>query len=120
MVGPDFVGVTTVLRLLEKQGHSPVFLTSKPSPAQRATFQPNHLDALISAWAALPRTGAAQLVEDSPWAYYAKHSAVIAPEQRHAYNTKLSQLALPELTIILHAAGRTIGLRHPTHHQNPD
>ena len=59
-------------------------------------------------------------MEDSPWAYYAKHSASMPPEQRHHYSTALSQLTLPELTIVLHAAGRTIGLRHPVYHSTPD
>ncbi len=114
------MGITTLLRLLEKEKHPPTFLATKPHPKHRHLFHPNHLDDLISAWASLPREGAAKLVEDSPWAYYAKHSAGMPPEQRHHYSTKLAQLTLPELTIVLHAAGRTIGLRHPLHHAQPD
>ena len=42
------------------------------------------------------------------------------PDQRHQFSTRLAQLTLPELTIILHAAGRTIGLRHPCYHNSPE
>ena len=120
VVGPDFIGITTLLRLLERAGHPPTFLATKPPASQRHTFDPPHLDDLITAWAALPRTGSAQIVEDSPWAYYSKHAAAMPPDQRHHFSTRLAQLTLPELTIILHAAGRTIGLRHPCHHTSPE
>ena len=114
------MGVTTALRLLEKEGHPPVMLARKPPPKDRHTFHEQYLAELVQAWEDLPRKGAAQLVEDSPWAYYAKHSAGLTPDQRHHYCTRLAQLTLPELTIILHAAGRTIGTRHPLHHATPD
>ena len=39
LVGPDYVGVTTLLRLLEKHGHVPTFLAAKPSPHLRGSFQ---------------------------------------------------------------------------------
>lgn len=50
IVGPDYVGITTLLRLLEKQGHAPTFLATKPAPHLRGTFQYQYLEALIAAW----------------------------------------------------------------------
>lgn len=59
-------------------------------------------------------------MEDSPWAYLAKHSAHLPPAERHSLHAQLVQLTLPELTIVLHTAGRTVGLRHPLYHDSPE
>ena len=59
-------------------------------------------------------------MEDSPWAYLAKHSAHLPPAERHSLHAQLAQLTLPELTIVLHTAGRTVGLRHPLYHDSPE
>lgn len=55
IVGPDYVGVTTLLRLLETHGHAPTFLAAKPAPHLRGSFQYQYFEALVAAWQALPR-----------------------------------------------------------------
>ena len=83
------------------------FLEQKPPPQQRNGFNEDYFSKLVLAWSQLPREGQALLVEDYPWAYLLKHST-------------LASLQLPNLTLIFHASGRAIGLRHPLHNFNPD
>ncbi len=71
-------------------------------------------------WTQLPRDGPALLVEDSPWAYLAKHSATLDPTTRHQHYHVLAPLTLPDLTLVFHASGRAIGLRHPHFHPHPE
>lgn len=119
-MGPDFVGLTTLLRRLEHAGYSTLALATKPPSHARASFAPTYFHDLVAAWQALPRAGQAILVEDSPWAYLAKHGASLAPEDRHARYAQLAPLTLPDLTLVFHTSGRQVGLRHPHHHSNPD
>ena len=82
VVGPDFVGCTTLLRGLEQHGFTIAFLGAKPPPISRHRFQEDYLRALVTAWEQLPRSGPALLLEGSPWAYLAVHAAHIKPPCR--------------------------------------
>ena len=74
----------------------------------------------MDSWAALPRAGAAVLVEDSPWAYLARHAHHLHTTKQADLRATLSPLHLPTLTIILHSSGRAVGRRHPSFRSNPD
>ena len=50
VVGPDFVGCTTLLQALEQHGFTITFLGDKPSPTARLRFQEEYLHALVAAW----------------------------------------------------------------------
>lgn len=44
----------------------------------------------------------------------------LSPQERHALHAKLTPLVHPDLTIVLHTAGTTVGKRHPAFHDNPE
>ena len=50
----------------------------------------------------------------------AKHAAQLDPNTRHQHYSTLAPLTLPDLTLVFHTSGRSIGLRHPHHHDTPE
>ncbi len=119
VTGPDFIGVTTLLRNLEKKGYA-VDVCTKPPPAERATFSMEFFEKLVNRWARLATLPGVLLVEESPWTYLAKHAIYLEAPTRAACNAALAPLVLPTLTISLHSSGRAVGRRHPIHHHEPD
>lgn len=79
-----------------------------------------HLEALVTAWAALPSEGQTILTEDTPWAYLARHNVHVDPQTRQHAHRMLATLKLPTFHVVLHTAGVTVGRRHPTLHLNPE
>ena len=56
----------------------------------------------MTAWRALPTSGPALLVEDSPWAYLTRMAALIPPDERTALRGSLAPPAASHTN--LHAA----------------
>lgn len=48
------------------------------------------------------------------------HAAQLTQLKRAEHRATLAPLTLPDLTIVLHTAGRTVGARHPLHRSQPD
>ncbi len=119
VVGPDFVGITTLLQGLQHAGYTTTTLGDKPPPDQRTTFQWAHFQRMVQAWQQLPDKGPALLVEDTPWAYLARHSVHIEASVRQEAHHTLAPLTLPAFHIVLHTTGVTVGRRHPTLHTTP-
>ncbi len=94
--------------------------TTKPPPAERATFSSAHFEALTDRWAKLAAQPGVLIVEESPWSYLAKHAIHLDAPTRATCNSALAPLVLPTLTISLHSSGRDVGRRHPTLHHDPD
>ena len=59
-------------------------------------------------------------MEDTPWAYLARHSVHVEPSVRQQAHRLLAPLALPAYHIVLHTTGVTVGRRHPTQHTSPE
>ena len=120
VVGPDFVGITTLLQRLRAAGYATDTLGPKPPPDLRTTFQQAHFDTMVAAWQALPDSGPALLLEDTPWAYLARHSVHMDLSTRQAAHRMLAPLTMPAFHIVLHTTGVTVGRRHPTLHTTPE
>ncbi len=120
VTGPDFIGVTTLLRNLEKKGYQVEVCDGKPDPPARDQFSPSHFEDLVARWARLSVKPGVLLVEESPWTYLAKHALHLDAPQRATCNAALAPLVLPTLTISLNSSGRAVGRRHPLHANNPD
>jgi hypothetical protein len=120
VVGPDFVGVTTVLQKLQQGGYKTVQLVPKPPAELRTTFQWGYFERLVHAWGQLPDEGPACLIEDTPWAYLARHSVHVDVHTRQAAHKLLTSLALPTFHVVLHTTGVTVGRRHPSLHATPE
>ncbi len=118
--GPDYIGVTTLLRGLEKLGYAVDVCRGKPPAEAREAFCNQHFNALVSRWARLTTHSGVLLIEESPWSYLAKHAHHLDAPTRAACNAALAPLVLPTLTVSLHSSGREVGRRHPLHHQEPD
>ena len=114
------MGCTTLLRGLERVGHTVALAPHKPPPAARSSWCQAYFDRLVQYWHALPREGRAIFIEDSPWAYLTKHASSLTAAHRADLHATLAPLTLPNLTLTLHTSGRNIGLRHPHHRTTPD
>ncbi len=120
VVGPDFIGVTTLLQGLQHAGYTTTTLGDKPPPDQRSSFHWEHFQRMVQAWQQLPEEGPALLVEDTPWAYLARHSVHVERSVRQQAHRLLAPLTLPAFHIVLHTTGVTVGRRHPTLHTSPE
>ena len=120
LVGPDYVGCTTVLQLLGKQLQVATSSAPRPPPQERIEYHQEHFEELVARWQKLSQQDGPLLIEDSPWAYVAKHTGQITPQQRDACHAQLAQLVLPDLTLVLHTSGVAVGRRHPHHRDDPE
>ena len=80
VVGPDHVGCTTLLQLLGRQLQIATSSAPRPPPQERLEYHPDHFEALVARWTQLSQQEGPLLIEDSPWAYVAKHTGQITPQ----------------------------------------
>ena len=92
----------------------------RPSPKDRLEFDQGHFDEQVARWRKVTAQQSATVVEESPWAYLAKHTCQITPQVRDACHAQLAQLTLPDLTLVLHTSGVAVGRRHPHHRHDPE
>ena len=112
LAGPDFVGVSTVLRELEQLGYHVQLQHHKPTSHKRLDFQQQYFDHLVVDWNEACANPRALLIEDSPWAYLCRHAVHMAPEIREVCHQVLAPLKLPDFTIIFSTSGVEIGRRN--------
>ncbi len=74
IVGPDHVGCTTLLQLLGRQLQVPTSSAPRPPPQDRKEYNHEHFEAMVVRWQQLCQQSGPLLIEDSPWAYVAKHT----------------------------------------------
>lgn len=120
LTGPDFVGCTTLMRLLERHEFTTLQLAPKPPPDTRHTFVSDYFSQLVAAWTQIPAQPQSYVIEDSPWAYLTRHLSHIPPQDHASYRAQLTHLDPPTFTIILHTSGVAIGRRHPLHRTTPE
>jgi hypothetical protein len=82
VAGPDFVGVSTLLRELELRGYHVLLQHHKPSASKRLEFQQHYFDHLVTTWQSACDDPRALLIEDSPWAYLCRHALHVLPSTR--------------------------------------
>ncbi len=120
IVGPDHVGCTTLLQLLGRQLQIATANAPRPPPRERTEYHQAHFEETVARWRKLSQHIGPLLIEDSPWAYVAKHSGQITSQQWDACHAQLAQLMLPDLTLVLHTSGIAVGRRHPHHRDHPE
>jgi hypothetical protein len=96
------------------------YLREKPPPQKRDEFDQTHFDQQVARWERISSLPHALLIEDSPWAYYSRHSTHMPAQQRATCQAKLTTLTLPHLTLVLRTSGIEVGRRHPLLHQCPE
>ena len=120
LAGPDFIGISTLLRELEQLGYHVRLQHHKPSTTKRLDFHLPYFNHLVSDWTSFCADSRALLIEDSPWAYLCRHTVHIAPEIRDRCHSTLAPLKLPDFTIIFSTSGIEIGRRHQSWTGTPE
>lgn len=57
-------------------------LAPKPAPDLRTSFQSEYFDNLVAGWKALPGVDNTIIIEDTPWAYLARHNVHVDAHTR--------------------------------------
>lgn len=120
LAGPDFVGISTLLRELEQLGYHVKLQHGKPNGQKRLDFHQPYFDHLVKDWIDACADPRALLIEDSPWAYLCRHAVHVPPETREQCHKVLAPLKLPDFTVILTTSGVEIGRRHRSWEGTPE
>lgn len=82
ITGPDFIGITTLLRQLEPLGYHVKTQERRPQAKKRTEFQFEYFLQLVELWKEATADTRALIIEDSPWAYLCRHAVHVAAEDR--------------------------------------